>query len=93
MAAQLYLDSCCLWAEGRKGVGEEALHLLIQLCSKRLVMAQYERRSPHVSYDISHSESLARTRHTKQHLGMFAIHHPVGELAYRLGLIARRLKL
>ncbi len=60
---------------------EESLHLLIELCGKRLVVAQDKGRLAHVGYDVGHGEGLARTGYAQQHLCRLALLDAFGELS------------
>ena len=42
-------------------LGEESLHLLIELCGERLVVTQYQRRLSHVGDDVGNGEGFTRT--------------------------------
>ena len=68
-------------------MGEELLHLHIQLVGQRLVMTEDEGGAVPVGDDVSHREGLTRARHTKQHLGLVASLESFRQLADGLGLV------
>ena len=72
-------------------VGEEPLHLLVELGGQRLVVAQDEGGALMLLDDVGHGEGLARAGDAQQHLRPVAPTDALGQLAYGLGLIARGL--
>ena len=74
-------------------LGEESLHLLIELCGERLVVTQYQRRLSHVGDDVGNGEGFTRTGNAEEHLCRFALLDAFGELSDGLRLVARRLIL
>ena len=69
-------------------MGEEALHLAIELCGQRLVVAEDEGGAAHILDDIGHGEGLARAGDTQQRLCGHTAQHPLGELCDGFGLVA-----
>ena len=73
--------------------GEKLLEFAVELRRQSLVMAEYERGTLHLLYDIGHSEGLARTGDAKQRLRLAAGLHTLGKLPYGLRLVAGGLVL
>ena len=71
-------------------VREESLEFLVELCRKRFVVRQDERRLAHVLDDVCHRESLAGTRHAEQRLELFAAVKSLGQFLDGFRLVARR---
>ncbi len=74
-------------------LGEEALHLAIELRRQRLVGSEDERRALGALDDMRHGEGLARAGDPEQHLIALAAVDAGGELDDRLRLVARGLEL
>ena len=72
-------------------LGEEALHLLVELGGKRLVVAQHKGRFPRVGNDVCHGEGLARPGNAQQNLCFIAVLDALREAGYGLRLVAGRL--
>ncbi len=73
-------------------VGEEAPHLLIQLGSEGLVVAENQCRAVRIGYNIGDGEGLSRPGNAEQNLRLVAFLKSFGELPYRLRLIASGLE-
>jgi hypothetical protein len=69
-------------------VGEEALHLAIELRRQSFVRREHERRALRIGDDVRHREGLARAGDAEQHLLALALGHALAQLHDRLRLIA-----
>ena len=74
-------------------VGEEALHLAVELCRQRLVRRQHQRRALHVLDHLGDGEGLAGPGDAEQHLVPLALAQRPVKLFDRLRLVARGLVL
>ena len=73
-------------------LGEELAELGVELCSKRLVVGDHERRPIGLLDDLRHRERLAGPGGAQQRLVALSAFDTVNELGDRVGLIAGRLE-
>ena len=71
-------------------VREERFEFLVELCRKRLVVREDQRRLAHVLDDVRHRESLAGTRHAEERLELFSVLETFGQFLNRFWLVTRR---
>ena len=72
-------------------VGEEVAELVVELRGQGLVMGQHQSGPVHGLDHLGHGESLARARHSEQHLVLLAVLHSAKELLDCHGLVTAGL--
>ena len=72
-------------------IGEKLFKFLIQLCRKRLVVAQYQSRFLNILDDIRHAKRLATAGYAQQCLMVQPLLNPFGQLSNSCRLVAGRL--